>query len=72
MCDFLIVGAGLFGAVFVFETAKKWMKCLVIDKHSHIIGNIYTESVGGTNVHKYGVHIFHTSDNAVWDYITWS
>lgn len=69
MFDFLIVGAGLFGAVFAFEASKKGKKCLVIDKRPHIAGNIYTENVEGINVHKYGAHIFHTSDKAVWDYI---
>lgn len=67
--DYLIVGAGLFGAVFAYEAAAKGKKCLVIDKRGHIGGNIYTESVEGINVHKYGAHIFHTSDKAVWDYI---
>lgn len=69
MYDFLIVGAGLFGAVFAFEAVKKGKKCLVIDKRTHIAGNIYTENVEGINVHKYGAHIFHTSDKTVWDYI---
>ena len=69
MYDYLIVGAGLFDAVFAYEAAKKGKKCLVIDKRPHIGGNIYTESVEGINVHKYGAHIFHTSDKAVWDYI---
>ncbi len=69
MYDFLIVGAGLFGAVFAFETAKKGKRCLVIDKRPHIAGNIYTENIEGINVHKYGAHIFHTSDKAIWDYI---
>lgn len=69
MYDFLIVGAGLFGAVFAFESAKKGKSCLVIDKRMHIAGNIYTERVGGINVHKYGAHIFHTSDKVVWNYI---
>lgn len=69
MYDFLIVGSGLFGAVFAFEAKKKGKKCLVIDKRPHIAGNIYTESVEGINVHKYGAHIFHTSDKRIWDYI---
>lgn len=69
MFDYLIVGAGLFGAVFTFEAAKKGKKCLVIDKRPHIAGNIYTESVEGINVHRYGAHIFHTSDKAIWDYV---
>ena len=69
MFDYLIVGAGLFGAVFAYEASKKGKACLVIDKRSHIAGNIYTEQVEGINVHKYGAHIFHTSDKKVWDYI---
>lgn len=69
MYDYLIVGAGLFGAVFAYEAAAKGKKCLVIDKRGHIGGNIYTENVEGINVHKYGAHIFHTADKAVWDYI---
>lgn len=69
MFDYLIVGAGLFGAVFVHEATKKGKTCIVIDKRPHIAGNIYTEQVEGINVHKYGAHIFHTSDKKVWDYI---
>lgn len=69
MYDYLIVGAGLFGAVFAYEASKKGKSCLVIDKRSHIAGNIYTEQVEGINVHKYGAHIFHTNDKKVWDYI---
>ena len=67
--DYLIVGAGLFGAVFAHEMTKKGKKCLVIDKRDHIAGNIYCENVEGINVHKYGAHIFHTSDKVVWEYI---
>ena len=67
--DYLIVGAGLFGAVFANEAAKKGKKCLVIDKRDHVAGNIYTEKIEGINVHKYGAHIFHTSNKAVWEYI---
>ena len=67
--DFLIVGAGLFGAVFAYEAKKRGKKVLVIDKRNHIAGNIYTENVDGINVHKYGAHIFHTSNKKVWDYI---
>ena len=63
--DYLIVGAGLFGAVFASEATKRNKKCLVIDKRNHVGGNIYTESVEGINVHKYGAHIFHTSDKKV-------
>ena len=67
--DYLIVGAGLFGAVFANEAKKKGKKCLVIDKRDHIAGNIYTEQIEGINVHKYGAHIFHTSDKKIWDYV---
>ena len=67
--DYLIVGTGLFGAVFAHEAVKKGKSCLVIDKRDHIGGNIYTEEVEGINVHKYGAHIFHTSDKEVWDYV---
>ena len=67
--DYLIVGSGLFGSIFAYEANKKGKKCLVIDKRSHIGGNIYTENVSGINVHKYGAHIFHTSNKEVWDYI---
>ncbi|MDR2752216.1 MAG: UDP-galactopyranose mutase [Clostridiales bacterium] len=66
--DFLVVGAGLFGAVFAHEALKSGKSCLVIDKRPHIGGNIFTEEVEGINVHKYGAHIFHTSNKAVWDY----
>ena len=69
MFDYLIVGAGLFGAVFAYEANKNGKTCLVIDKRPHVAGNIYTEQVEGINVHKYGAHIFHTSDKKVWDYI---
>ena len=67
--DYLIVGAGLFGSVFAHEMTKRGKKCLVIDKRDHIGGNIYTYEVEGINVHKYGAHIFHTSDKEVWDYV---
>ena len=67
--DYLIVGSGLFGSIFAYEAKRKGKKCLVIDKRSHIGGNIYTENVSGINVHKYGAHIFHTSNKEVWDYI---
>ena len=68
--DYLIVGAGLFGAIFAERANKAGKKVLVIDKRDHIAGNIYTENVAGINVHKYGAHIFHTNDKAVWEYIT--
>jgi UDP-galactopyranose mutase len=67
--DYLIVGAGLYGAVFANEAAKRGLKCLVVDKRDHIAGNIYTEERSGINVHVYGAHIFHTSDKFIWDYI---
>lgn len=67
--DYLIVGAGLFGAVFAHEAGKRGKKCLVIEKRSHIAGNIYTEDQKGIQVHKYGAHIFHTSNEEVWQYV---
>ena len=67
--DYLIVGAGLFGAVFAHEATAAGKKCLVIDKRSHIAGNIYTEDVEGIAVHRYGAHIFHTNNKDVWDYV---
>ena len=67
--DYLIVGTGLFGAIFAYEAKQKEKKCLVIDKRSHVAGNLYTETIEGINVHKYGAHIFHTSNKRVWDYI---
>ena len=67
--DYLIVGAGLFGAVFANEAMKKGKTCLVIEKRAHIAGNIYTEPIEGINVHRYGAHIFHTSNKAIWDYV---
>lgn len=66
---YLIVGSSLFDSIFAYEANKKGKKCLVIDKRSHIGGNIYTENIDGINVHKYGAHIFHTSNKEVWDYI---
>ena len=69
MYDYLIVGAGLFGAVFAHEMTAKGKRCLVIDKRAHIGGNIYTEEIEGINVHKYGAHIFHTSKKEIWDYV---
>ncbi|WAA09713.1 UDP-galactopyranose mutase [Fervidibacillus albus] len=69
MYDYLIVGAGLFGAVFAHEATKRGKKCLVIDKRSHIGGNVYTEKIDEINVHKYGAHIFHTNDKKIWDYV---
>ena len=67
--DYLIVGAGLYGAVFARELTQRGKSCLVIDHRNHIAGNIYTEKMAGINVHKYGAHIFHTSDREVWEYV---
>ncbi len=67
--DYLIVGAGLYGCVFAHEALKAGKRCLVIDKRDHIGGNIYTENTAGINVHRYGAHIFHTSNREVWDYV---
>ena len=69
MIDYLIVGAGLYGAVVAREAAKKGRTSLVIDKRPHIAGNVYTEKIEGINVHVYGAHIFHTNDKQVWDYV---
>lgn len=67
--DYLIVGAGLFGAVFAKEMKDAGKRCMVIDKRSHIAGNIYTKEEAGIQVHKYGAHIFHTSDRHIWEYV---
>ena len=67
--DYLIVGAGLFGSVFAYEAKKRGKKCLVVDRRNHIGGNIYCEHKDGINIHKYGAHIFHTSNKKVWDYV---
>ena len=67
--NYLIVGAGLFGATFAYKAKKAGKKCLVIDKRPHLGGNIYCENVEGINVHKYGAHIFHTSDKQVWEFV---
>lgn len=67
--DYLIVGSGLFGSVFAYEASQRGKTCLVIDKRNHIGGNIYTKEIEGINVHKYGAHIFHTSNKEVWEYI---
>ena len=68
--DYLVVGSGLYGAIFAHEANKRGKKVLVIDKRPNIAGNIYTEEVEGINVHKYGAHIFHTNHKEVWQYIT--
>lgn len=67
--DYLVVGAGLFGAVFAHEAVKAGFTVLVLEKRDHIAGNIYTEEVEGIDVHKYGAHIFHTSDKNIWSYV---
>lgn len=67
--NYLIVGSGLFGAVTACELTRKGKKCLVVDKREHIGGNIYTESVNGIHMHKYGAHIFHTNNREVWEYV---
>lgn len=68
--DYLVVGAGLYGAVFAERAVKFGKKVLVVDKRPHIGGNVRTDEVDGINVHKYGAHIFHTNNKYVWDYIT--
>ena len=67
--DYIVVGAGLFGSIFAYEANKRGKKCLVIDKRNHIGGNIYCENIENINVHKYGAHIFHTSNKEVWNYV---
>ena len=69
MTSYLVVGSGLFGAVFAEQMANGGDKVTVIEKRNHIAGNIYTEEMEGIQVHKYGAHIFHTSNKRVWDYI---
>ncbi|HDK7137996.1 TPA: UDP-galactopyranose mutase [Clostridium botulinum] len=69
MYDYLIVGAGLFGSIFAYEATKRGKRCLVIDKRNHIGGNIYCDNIEEINIHKYGAHIFHTSDKDIWNYI---
>lgn len=69
MFDYLVVGAGLYGAVFAREATDSGKNVLVVDKRSHIAGNVYTEKIEGINVHKYGAHIFHTNNKKVWDYV---
>lgn len=67
--DFLVVGSGLYGATFAYLAKQRGKKCLVIDKRSHLGGNVYCEPIEGINVHKYGAHIFHTSDKEVWNFV---
>jgi UDP-galactopyranose mutase len=69
MYDYVIVGSGMFGSVCAHELTKKGNKCLVLEKRNHIGGNCYTENKDGINIHKYGAHIFHTSNKEIWDYI---
>ena len=69
MYDYLVVGAGLYGAIFAHEAKNAGKKVLVIDKRSTVAGNIYTEEIEGIHVHKYGAHIFHTNNKKVWEYI---
>lgn len=69
MFDYLVVGSGLYGAIFACEAKKKGKKVLVIDKRPNVAGNIYTEKIEGINVHKYGAHIFHTNNKKVWEYV---
>ncbi len=68
--DYLVVGAGLYGAVFAHEAKKAGKSVLVIDKRANIAGNVYTEKIEGIHVHKYGAHIFHTNNKKVWKYVT--
>ena len=67
--DYLIVGSGLFGATFAFKAKQLGKRCLVIDKRPHLGGNVYCEDIEGIHVHKYGAHIFHTSNKQVWDFV---
>ena len=67
--DYLVVGAGFFGATFAYEAAKRGKRVKVIEKRDHIAGNIYTKEVDGIQVHQYGAHIFHTSNKEVWNYV---
>lgn len=69
MYDYLIVGAGLYGAVYAQRKTEQGRKCLVVDRRSHIAGNIYSEEINGIQVHKYGPHIFHTDQEKVWEYV---
>lgn len=69
MYDYLIVGSGLYGSTFAYKAHRQDKKCLVIDKRSHLGGNVYCENIKGINVHKYGAHIFHTNNKEVWDFV---
>lgn len=70
MYDYLVVGSGLYGAIFAHEAKAHGKSVLVVDKRPNIAGNIYTENIEGINVHKYGAHIFHTNNKKVWNYIS--
>lgn len=67
--DYLIVGSGLYGSVFAYKARQAGKKTIVIDKRPHLGGNLYCENIEGINVHKYGAHIFHTSNKEVWDFV---
>lgn len=67
--DYLVIGSGLFGAVFAYEAKQRGMQCLIIEKRDHTGGNIYCENIGDINVHKYGAHIFHTNNEDIWNYL---
>src|ERR1700712_5388698 len=67
--DYLIVGAGLFGATFAYQAANRGQRCLVIDKRQHTGGNIFCKNEHGINIHYYGAHIFHTNDKIIWDFV---
>ena len=67
--DYLLVGAGLFSATLAVMLREAGKKCLIAEKRNHIAGNVYTENIEGINVHKYGAHIFHTSDKEIWNYV---
>ena len=67
--DYLIVGSGLFGAVFAHEAKKRGKKCIVIEKRNHAGGNVYCGNISGITVHSYGPHIFHTSNQQIWEYV---
>lgn len=67
--DYVIVGSGLFGATFAYEMTKRGKKCLVLERRSHIGGNVFCENIHGIHTHKYGAHIFHTSNKRIWEYV---
>ena len=69
MYDYLVVGAGLFGAVFAHEAKKAGKSVLVLEQRDHIAGNVYTRNIEGIPVHQYGAHIFHTNDKEIWNYV---